>query len=168
MADDKDMFVFVGAYDTEEDAKSDYEDLVELHSEGWVGSFDAAVLSKDDDGKLSIRRHTDSTTKGAWAGLAVGALFGLIFPPSVLVSGAVGAGAGALIGHQFNDLSKDDLKEMSDFIGENEAALVVVAESKAEEKVNAAAKKALKEYKKEFKADSKEIERQINESIKEM
>ncbi len=169
MADeDKTMFLYVAAYASEADAKADYDAFLQLHDEGWVGSYDVGIVTKDADGKLDIKRHTDSTGKGTRRGLAVGVLLGIVFPPSILASGAVGAGAGALLGHHFNDVSKDDLKAIGEFLENNEAALVIIGESQVEEMVRKAVKSAIKDYKKEFNADAKEFNKQLDEAIKEV
>jgi uncharacterized membrane protein len=94
--------------------------------------------------------------------LAVGAAIGLIFPPSILVSGLVGAGAGALIGHLRGGMSNSDLKEVGEMLDESEAALIVVGEATIERAVEEATKRAKKEMKKEVRADAKEIERAID------
>jgi uncharacterized membrane protein len=166
--DQETMFLYVGAYATETSAKEDYDALLKLHKEGFVGSYDVGIVTKAADGKLDIARHTDSTGKGARRGLAVGVFLGIVFPPSILASGVVGAGAGAAIGHHFNEISKDDLKEIGDFLEDNEAALVIIGESQIQEMVNQAAKSALKEYKKEFNANAREFNRQIDQEIKAM
>jgi uncharacterized membrane protein len=94
------MFLYAGDYESVDDAKADLKALKELHREHMVGTFDAAVLTKDGEGKVKILDKTEKPTQhGGWAGLAVGAAVGVIFPPSILVSGLVGAGTGALIGH---------------------------------------------------------------------
>jgi uncharacterized membrane protein len=165
---DKTMFLYVGAYTDEASANQDFDALKELHNEGWVGTYDAGIVAKEDDGKLNVKRHTDSTGKGARRGLAVGVLLGVVFPPSIILSGVVGATAGATIGHHFNDISKDDLKELGDFLENNEAALVVIGESKVEDMINKVAKQAVKEYKKEFNADVKEYNEELDKAIKEM
>jgi len=162
------MFLYVGAYPSEDAAETDYEALIELHKEGFVGSYDVGIVAKDAAGKLDIKRHTDSTGKGTKWGVGVGALLGVIFPPSILASGIIGAGTGAIIGHHFNEISKDDLKDIGNYIENNEAALVVIGESKVEEMVDKAAKNALKEYKKEFDADAKEFDKQLDAAIKGM
>lgn len=164
----KDMFIYLGGYPSEDAAKADYEELKKAHGEGWVGSYDVGIVVKDENGKIHVKRHTDSTKTGAWTGLAVGALLGVIFPPSVLVSGALGAGAGALIGHSFNDISKGDLKQIGDFLQDNEAALVILGESKLEHMVDKASKNAIKEYKKTFDADVKEFDKQLNKAMKDL
>lgn len=167
MADsDKTMFLYVGAYEDEDAASEDYKALVALHKEGWVGSYDAGIVSKDDEGKLDIKRRTDSTAKGTKRGLAVGALMGVIFPPSILASGLIGAGAGRLIGKHFNDIPREDLKMIGDYIERNQSALVIVGESKVEEMVDKATRNALKAYKEEFNADVKAYNKELDAAIK--
>ncbi len=162
------MFLYVGAYSDEVTAQEDFDALKALHKEGWVGTYDAGIVVKNNEGKMNIQRHTDSTGKGAREGLVVGVVLGIIFPPSVIVSGAVAAGAGAAIGHNFNDISKDDLKTIGELIDNNQSALVVIGESRVEEMVDKAARQALKEYKKEFNADVSEYNKALDEAIKEI
>src|SRR5215212_772665 len=161
------MFMYAGEYDDVDDAKADLGDLKELHREHLVGTYDAAVLTKNEKGKVKIVDKTEKPTQhGGWAGLAAGAAIGLIFPPSILVSGLIGAGAGALIGHLRGGMSDSDLKEVGEMHDESEAALIVVGEATVERAVEEATKRAKKEMKKEMKkevwADAKEMERAID------
>jgi uncharacterized membrane protein len=160
---DNPMFLYAGEYESVEDAKADLEELKELHREDFVGTYDAAVLTKNDQGKVEIVEKIEKPTQhGGWAGLAVGAAIGLIFPPSVLVSGLVGAGAGALIGHLRGGMSNSDLKEVGEMLDASEAALIVIGEQTIERGVEEAVKHAKREMKKEVRADAKEIERAID------
>jgi uncharacterized membrane protein len=160
---DNPMFVYAGEYESVDDAKADLEVLKELHREKLVGTYDAAVLTKTDESKVKVVDKTEKPTQhGGWAGLAVGAAIGLIFPPSILVSGLAGAGAGALIGHLRGGMSNSDLKEVGKMLEESEAALIVVGEATIERAVEEATKRAKKEMKKEVRADAKEIERAID------
>ena len=85
--------------------------LKELHREHVVGTYDAAVVAKNEDGKVKIVDKIEKPTQhGGWAGMAVGAAMGLIFPPSILVGGLLGAGAGALIGHLEGGMSRSDIR----------------------------------------------------------
>jgi uncharacterized membrane protein len=162
---DNPMFLYAGEYDTVEDAKADLEDLKELHQMDFVGTYDAAVLTKNEEGKVKIVDKIEKPTQhGGWAGLAVGAAIGLLFPPSILVSGLVGAGAGALIGHLRGGMSNSDLKEVGEMLEESEAALIVVGEATIERGVEEATKRAKKEMKKEVRADAREIERAIDKA----
>src|SRR3712207_5419622 len=107
------MFLYAGDYESLDDAKADLKALKELHREHVVGTFDAAVITKGEDGKVKIVDKTEKPTQhGGWAGLAVGAAIGVIFPPSILVSGLAGAGAGALVGHLRGGMSNSDLREI--------------------------------------------------------
>jgi uncharacterized membrane protein len=160
---DNPMFLYAGEYESVDDAKADLEALKELHREHLVGTYDAAVLTKNEEGKVEIVDKIEKPTQhGGWAGLAVGAAIGLIFPPSVLVSGLVGAGAGALIGHLEGGMSRSDLKEIGEMLEESEAALIVVGEATIERAVEEATKRAKKAMKKEVRADARELERAID------
>ena len=71
-----------------------------LDLQEFVGTYDAAVPTKNEEGKVEVVDKTEKPTQhGGWAGLVAGAAIGLIFPPSVPVGGLVGTGAGALSGH---------------------------------------------------------------------
>ena len=160
---DNPMFLYASEYDSVDDAKADLEELKELHREKLVGTYDAAVLTKTGEGKVEVVDKTEKPTQhGGWAGLAVGAAIGVIFPPSVLVSGLVGAGAGALIGHLRGGMSNSDLKEVGEMLDESEAALIVVGEVTIERAVEEATRRAKKAMKKEVRADAKEMERAID------
>jgi uncharacterized membrane protein len=160
---DNPMFLYAGEYDSVDDAKADLDALKELHREHFVGTYDAAVITKNEEGKVKVVDKIEKPTRhGGWAGLAVGAAIGLIFPPSVLVSGLVGAGAGALIGHLRGGMSRSDLEEVGQMLDESEAALIVVGEATIERGVDEAIKGAKKEMKKEVRADAREIERAID------
>ena len=159
------MFMYVGDYESIDDAKADLTELKQLHREHVVGTFDAAVLTKDEKGKIKVVEKIEKPTQhGGWAGLAVGAAVGLIFPPSLLVSGLAGAGAGALIGYLEGGMSRSDLKEIGEMLDESEAALIVVGEMTVERAVEDATKRAKKEMKKEVRADAKEMEKAIDEA----
>ena len=160
---DNPVFLYAGEYERVDDAKADLEALKELHREHVVGTYDAAVVTKNEEGKVEIVDKIEKPTQhGGWAGLAVGAALGLIFPPSILVSGLVGAGAGALIGHLEGGMSRSDLKEVGEMLEESEAALIVVGEATIERALDEATRRAKREMKKEVRADAKEIERAID------
>jgi len=160
---DNPVFLYAGEYESVDDAKADLETLKELHREHVVGTYDAAVITKNEEGKVEIVDKIEKPTQhGGWAGLAVGAALGLIFPPSVLVSGLVGAGAGALIGHLEGGMSRSDLREIGETLEKSEAALIVVGEATIERAVEEATKRAKRAMKKEVRADAREMERLID------
>jgi uncharacterized membrane protein len=51
---DNPMFLYAGEYDIVDEAKADLELLKELHHEDLVGTYDAAVLTKNGEGKVEI------------------------------------------------------------------------------------------------------------------
>ena len=160
---DNPMFLYVGEYESVDDAKADLDALKELHREHVVGTYDAAVVTKNEDGKVKIVDKIEKPTQhGGWAGLAVGAAIGLIFPPSLLVSGLAGAGAGALIGHLRGGMSRDDVEEIGEMLDESEAALIVVGEATIERAIEEETKRAKKSMKKQVEAEAKEMERAID------
>jgi uncharacterized membrane protein len=128
-----DIFVFLGVYESENDALADYENVKELHRGGMLGTYDAAVITHDAHGQVHVSKDELPTRHGAWAGAAVGAVAGLIFPPSVLVAGALGAGVGALEEHFRRGMSRSDVEELGAYLGVGEVGLVVVADSKVSE-----------------------------------
>ena len=160
---DNPMFLYVGEYESVDDAKADLDALKELHHEHVVGTYDAAVVTKNEEGKVRIVDKIEKPTQhGGWAGLAVGAAIGLIFPPSLLVSGLAGAGAGALIGHLRGGMSRDDLKEIGEMLDESEAALIVVGEATIERAIEEETRRAKKSMKKQVEAEAKAMERAID------
>ena len=92
---DNPMFLYAADYDSGEHAKADLESLKELHIEHLVGTYDAAVITKDEQGKVKIVDKTEKPTQhGGWAGLAVGAAIGVIFPPPSWSAGWRARGSG--------------------------------------------------------------------------
>jgi uncharacterized membrane protein len=129
MAQTDSVFIFIGTYATEEAARSDYSLVQDLAKSGAVGSYDAAVLTKSDDGKLHVNKDETSTRGGAWGGAAVGAAVGVLFPPALIVGAAVGAAVGGVTGHLRKGMSRSDVRELGELIEDGQAALLVVGES---------------------------------------
>lgn len=161
------VFVFVGVYDNPSDATADYDAVKQLHSGGVVGTYDAAVVNRDPGGKVHIRKHEKPTQHGAWSGLAAGALLGILFPPGIIAGGVIGAGAGGLIGHLWNGMSRRDVKELGETLDSGEAALVVVGESKLEDAMAKAVKRTTRTMEKEIDADAKDLRKEIDRAIDE-
>ncbi len=135
---DRPVFLYAAVYDEIADAETDYEAVFELHAAGAIGTFDSAVIRKEEDGKVRVTKTEKPTQHGAWTGAGVGALVGIIFPPAIIGAAIVGAGAGGLIGHLRGGVSRDDLKELGDALEEGNAAVIVIGESKIEEQLEKA------------------------------
>ena len=161
MAENKEVFVFVGTYDNVGDAQLDYAAVKELHSRGVIGTYDAAVVQKDPDGKVHVHKHEKPTQHGAWTGIAVGAVVGILFPPSIIASAAVGGVAGGVIGHLWHGMSRGDMKDLGEALDAGTAALVVIGRSKLSEKIDQATAHAQKTIEKELNVDAKDFDKEL-------
>jgi len=161
---DNPIFIYGATYPSTDEAWLDYDILVELHADKLVGTYDAAVINKDDNGKVHVHKHEKATQHGAWGGIVVGA----VFAPAVLGAAAVGGVIGGLGGHFKKGLSRSDAKELGELLDEGEAALVVIGESRVEEQLDKALTHAVKSFEKEVDADSKEFKKELEAAEKEM
>jgi uncharacterized membrane protein len=164
---DRPVFIYAAVYADRDGALADYDGLVDLHEAKLVGTYDVAVISKDADGKVHVEKHEKPTQHGAWGGIAVGALVGVLFPPSVIGAAAVGGLVGGVGGHLRKGMSRGDAKELGDLLESGQAALIVIGESRVEEQLDKALTRAEKSIEKEIDADSKEFKRELEEAEKE-
>ena len=154
MAHPDTLYVLAAAYDDPADAVEDYEAVKALYYAVKTShDFDAAVIAKDDAGKVSIvKKHEQPTRHGAAVGLGWGLAAGVaaaLFPPvGILGALALGAGGGAAIGavtgHASGGMSRSDLKELGETLDAGTAGLLVVYEANLAEQVTANIKAANK------------------------
>jgi uncharacterized membrane protein len=168
MAKPEAVFIYIGTYPSQDAAEADCEVVMDLHAAGVVGSFDVAVVTKDDDGKVHEHKHEMATRHGGWGGAAVGALLGCLFPPAIIVATAAGAAVGAVSGHLWRGMSRKDCKELGEIIDDGQAALVIVGESTIEQAVDKAALKAEKQVAKELDVKPRDIDKAIEEAAGEV
>ena len=161
MSDPDGVFLFIATYPDEATAQADYDVVKALHSADAIGRFDAAVVTKDDKGKVHVAKDETSTRKGAWWGVAAGATLGLLFPPSLIGSAAALGAAGGVAGHLWGGLSRSDVKELGEVIDEGQAALLVIGDLTISEAVEKAELRAIKQLRKEVKVQAKEIDRAL-------
>jgi uncharacterized membrane protein len=162
------VFIYVGTYASEVDARADYDVVKDLHAMGAVGTYDAAVVTKDDHGKIQVDKDETSTRHGAWGGAGAGALVGVLFPPSIIASALVGAAIGGVAGHLWKGMSRADIEEFGDVIDSGEAALVIVGETKIAAYLDKLALKAQKNVAKELDIDNKDVDKAVQEAAKEV
>ena len=161
---DRPVFIYAATYANAAEAIEDYETLLDLHAASLVGTYDVAVVTKHEDGKVHVEKHEKPTQHGAWGGIAVGALVGVLFPPSILGAAAVGGLLGGVGGHLRNGISRGDAKELGEMLDDGQAALVVVGESRVQEQLDRLLERALRSIEKEVDADREEISREIEAS----
>jgi uncharacterized membrane protein len=161
-------FIFVATYPNEAAAQEDYQVVKDLHARGLVGSYDAAVVTKDANGKVHENKDETATRHGAWWGVAVGAAAGVIFAPTVLGAAAVGGVIGAVAGHLAKGMSRSTAKELGDFIDPGQAGLLVIGESKVEAEIQKAVTRAEKRLAHELNVDPKDLDKTLQQAVDEM
>lgn len=167
---DRRVFIYVATYAERADAVADYAALLDLHETRRLDSYDVAVISKDADGKVHVQKHEKPAQHGMWGGVLVGALVGVLFPPSVVgvatIGGAaaVGGMVGGLGGHFLEGMSRGDAKELGDLLDAGQAALIVIGESRAAEELDKALTRADKSIEKEIDADREQLKRELEEA----
>ena len=162
------VFLFIGTYPNEADARDDYDAVKDLHAVGAVGNYDAAVVTKDGEGKVHVNKDETETRKFAWGGAGVGAVLGILFPPSIIGTAVVGAAIGGASGHLWKGMSRADVKEFGEIIDEGQAALVIIGELTIEAAVDKAVKKAKKQVAKELDISVKDLDKELEAAAKEL
>ena len=89
-----------------------------------------------------------------------------MFPPALIGSAIVGAGAGGLVGHLRKGISRGDLKDLGDELEAGTAAVIVLGESKLEEALEKALARANKIIEKQVDADADELKKEIDAAAK--
>jgi uncharacterized membrane protein len=163
--------VLAASYDTLGAAEADYHAVHDFYlTSGLLDSYDAAVITRDDAGKVTIvARYEQPARQGAWRGLGIGLAGGALvalFPAvrigaGLLLGAAGGAGFGALAGHVAAGLKRADLKDLGELLDEGNSGLVVVAASDSGDRVEHAMKHASKLTKKALQADEEALEQDI-------
>lgn len=166
------FILFAATYSSRDEALADYEAVHDFYKNSDIlDTYDAAVISKDENGKVKvIEKHEQPTRQGAWGGLGIGLVGGALvalFPAvgigaALLVGGAGGAGLGALAGHVAGGMSRSDLKEIGELLDEGDSGLLVVAATDLEAHVEREIKHADKVTKKQFKADAEKAGKEID------
>jgi uncharacterized membrane protein len=162
------VFIYIGTYPSETAARDDYEVVKGLHAAGAVGTYDAAVVTKDFAGKVHVNKDEMATRHGAWGGAAVGAVVGILFPPAIIGTAIVGAAVGGVGGHLWRGMSRADVKELGEIIDDGQAALLIVGESKVQQAVDKAALKAEKHVARELDVSAKDVDRAVQETAQEV
>ena len=158
------VFLFIATYPDESAAQADYDIVKALHEAEAIGHFDAAVVTKDEKGKIHVNKDETSTRKGAWTGIAAGAVLGLLFPPSILGSAALLGAAGGFAGHLFGGLSRKDVKELGEFIDDGQAALLVIGDITVSKALEKAELHAEKEMSKQVDIDTKALDSELSKA----
>jgi uncharacterized membrane protein len=91
--------MLVAIFDRESAAFEALSALKELHRNGDISLYSAAVAAKDNTGKIELKQAADSGPVGTAVGLLTGSLMGLVGGPAGM---ALGASLGGLAGLVFD------------------------------------------------------------------
>ncbi len=164
------FIVFAASYDTLGAAEADYHAVRDFYlTSGLLDTYDAAVIARDDAGKVTIvLKHDQPARPGAWGGLGIGlaggalvALFPAVGTGAGLLVGDGGAAVGTLAGHVSAGLSRADLKDLGELLDEGRSGLVIVAASDLGGRVEPVVRRASKLAKKPLAADQQAVGQDI-------
>lgn len=161
-------FLYIGTYASEAAARDDYAIVKDLHTDGAVGTYDAAVITKDSSGKVHVNKDEMATRHGGWGGAAAGAVIGILFPPAILGTALVGGAIGSIGGHVWRGLSRSDVKELGELIDSGEAALLVIGASTLEAALDKAKLNAEKHIAKELGVSTDDVDAAVQEAASEI
>ena len=157
MADDDPKLLYIAAYDDVDGAQQDFDALKELVRAGAIFVDVAVLVSRDDDGKISVKENAHEVAGGSMVGAAAGFVIGLIFPPGLIaatvVGGGAGAGVGKLVSHHRGSEIKKDVEQV---LPAGSSGIVTIVDITLKSKVEDALSKASKVDEEEVDAKSVE------------
>ncbi len=121
--------MIVAAFDEENRAEEVLKDLKKLEKAEVINLINAAVLTKDHQGKASFKETQDiGTGKGALFGALAGGLVGLLGGPiGVVVGAAAGAATGGVTAHKIDMGFPDEtLKELQSTLKPGTSAILAL------------------------------------------
>ena len=141
---DRPVVMAVASYRSKAAAEADFRALWPGDAPGRIGPLAAALVEKGVDGQLTIDRHCCPAEQPAWGGAVLGSALvvvaapvGIQFLVAVVDTGADLGGVGAIAGHFWNHVPKDQLRRMSELLETGQSALVVVAADQTGEAIGA-------------------------------
>jgi uncharacterized membrane protein len=116
----------IAVYDDPSEADGDWNSLDELVTAGQIDIADAALVENRNGEAVILQRQSHH---GWGKGAVVGAVVGVLFPPSLLGAAAVGAGGGALVARMSRALGRGKVKDLGEALDSGAIAILVVAPS---------------------------------------
>lgn len=147
--------LYIAAYTDSQAAQGDWDAIKQAASDDLIKVDGLVLVSRGTDGKINVDDDFHTAAKGAAWGAVGGAVLGLIFPPSLLASAVVGAGAGLGIGGLKSHREKKAIKaDLEDTLPLNSSGIVALFEETWVTDVDKALSHADKVTKHEVDADS--------------
>ena len=117
-----DLETFVAVYTDVVRAEKDWAALESAAKAGEIKPADAAFVENRDGEVVILQRQSHH---GWGKGAVVGAVVGIIFPPSIIGAAAVGAGGGALISRMMRRLGRGKVMELGSTFDSGTYAIIV-------------------------------------------
>lgn len=117
-------------FETREQAREAVTALLELHRSSQLRLEAAAVVERNDEGRVVALQHAETSgLRGTAGGGVIGGLIGLLTGPvGVLVGGATGAVVGSLVDLADTESSEDLLRWLARMVPRDRAAVLAVAD----------------------------------------
>lgn len=171
---DQPYLAIAAQYASEDEATADFEAVHTYYkSLDKHTKFDAAVVVRDMEGKVSIPKRDDkSKSHGGRRGLGIGLAAGVVVAlfPAVALGGALLAGAGsgaaigAIAGHISNKSSAEDLKKITEALEAGSAGIVIVLDPAEADEVQKLLTHATAITRKEIKVDEEKLDDEVQEA----
>jgi uncharacterized membrane protein len=129
----KNVHLMAGVYADRDRAKVILDMLESMHRENTITLVDAAMLTKNEKGKLEVEETAELTGReGATRGAIILGVVGLIYPPSLIATVIAGGGIGAIAGKlRDTGIKKDQMREIANKLDGDQAAVMALAESES-------------------------------------
>jgi uncharacterized membrane protein len=129
-----DLDTTVAVYGDAAAAEADWSLLEAAADEKAIDIADAALVENQEGEAVIVQRQS----RHGWGkGAVVGAVVGVLFPPSILGAAVVGAGGGALVARMSRALGRSKVKDLGEVLDAGSMAIVVVAPTESTEAVTA-------------------------------
>jgi uncharacterized membrane protein len=113
----------IAVYPDVSTAQADWSAIEAAAEAGRIVMADGALLENQKQEAVIVQRKSHH---GWGKGAVAGAIVGVLFPPSIIVSAAVGAGGGALVSRMTRSLNRGQVKELGEALDSGEVAIIVV------------------------------------------
>jgi hypothetical protein len=135
MTNDRALAVFTAVYDSVDDARADLDAIGQLRTDDFMGTFDAAIVDQEK-GRPHVVQRVDR-------------------PVVRVIPEELGFGA----------LTRKELKEAAQELGDNQAGLIVVGQPTLEKGFDKAVTRAKKVLKHTVNATTEELAAEMKEAV---
>ena len=134
-----DKKVLTATFNTLDGAQLAVQALQEAEQQGLLDVENTITVAKNAKGKLDIPPTTGASgSKGARIGALVGGVMGIIFPPAILATTALGAAVGGMTGRMRGTNEFAAIKTMTEGLQPGQSLLIAIVDPDSQDDVHAA------------------------------